>query len=395
MIYNSFMNVNLNFVGKNIRFFRRSRNWTIAQLAAKAGIQGPPLGRIERGLNLPSAKVLHNLSKALNVSMDSLFVKDPSQTQAEQTGTPDTSLVTIDKNPEIPPKSLLKASHEIMAGFHALEDICNARKHAYLPLSIPFIPTYKGMDELAMRIRQYLGTGSAIVFDHFELFENAGLRIILFPFTRDAKTIDSISFYEPAFHNAFFFINSKNNPEKQLFSLCLELGKILISNQIKLQGKSFFPKQIKPDQNKKNQTGTIETHRQLTPLRAAKRFAATLLAPDTAIRTTISQLGITKNGWSYELLLRIKHRFGISAQAFLYRLNELELISQTISKKLDIKIKEYYKKTDFKEPDSTRRILTPNGRFFDLLLTAQNVQNMEDEIKQITNLQQRLKIIHK
>ena len=389
------MNVSLNFVGKNIRFFRRSRNWTIAQLAAKAGIQGPPLGRIERGLNLPSAKVLHNLSKALNVSMDSLFSKDPSQTQAEQTGSPDTSLVTIDKNPEIPPKSLLKASHEIMVAFHALEDICKAQKHAYLPLSIPFLPTYKGMEELAMRIRQYFGSGSAIVFDHFELFENAGLRIILFPFTRDAKNIDSISFYEPCFHNAFFFINSKNNSEKQLFSLCLEFGKILISNQMKLQGKSLFPKQIKPDQNKKNQTRTIETDRPITPLRAAQRFAATLLAPDTAIRTTISQLGITKNGWSYELLLRIKHRFGISAQAFLYRLNELELISQTISKKLDKKIKEYYKKTGFKEPDSTRRILTPNGRFFDLLLTAQTIKESKLELLEIKGIENRYKIVKK
>jgi hypothetical protein len=34
-------------------------------------------------------------------------------------------------------------------------------------------------------------------------------------------------------------------------------------------------------------------------------------------------LGIQKKHWSYELLLRIKHCFGISAEAFLYRLNEL------------------------------------------------------------------------
>jgi NAD(P)H-hydrate repair Nnr-like enzyme with NAD(P)H-hydrate dehydratase domain len=72
-----------------------------------------------------------------------------------------------------------------------------------------------------------------------------------------------------------------------------------------------------------------------------------------------------------------------------------QLISPATSEKLDKKIKEYYKKTDNKEPDSTRRILTPNGRFFDLLLTAENMDNMKDEIKQIKNLQQRLKIIHK
>jgi Zn-dependent peptidase ImmA (M78 family) len=326
--------------------------------------------------------------------MDALFAKEPSHTPHQDSRTPDVSFVTpfitIDKNPQIPPKSLLKACHEIMTAFHALEDICKAQKHAYLPLLIPFVPTYKGMDELAIRIRQYFGTGSAVVFDYFELFENAGMRIILFPFTRGATKIESISFYEPFFHNAFFFLNSRHNPEKQLFSICLELGKILISNQIKLQGKSLFLKQTRANQNK-----NYQIKRPINPKRAAKRFAATMLMPNEAVRTTVSQLGITPDNWSYELLLRIKHRFGISVQAFLYRLNELELISPATSEKLDKKIKEYYKKTDNKEPDSTRRILTPNGRFFDLLLTAENMDNMKDEIKQIKNLQQRLKIIHK
>ena len=382
------METDLNFVGKNIRFFRRSRNWTIARLASKAGIQEPPLGRIERGVNLPSVKVLHNLAKALNVSMDTLFVKNSSCISDKDPDLADLSFVTIDENPSIPPRSLLNACREIMTAFHVLEDICNAQKHAYLPLTIPFVPTYEGMAELAIRIRQYFGIGNAVVFDHFELFENAGLRIILFPFSRDASKMESISFYEPSFHNAFFFINSRHNPEKQLFSLYLELGKILISNQMKLQGSSLFPGQTKAD--KKDQT-----HRPINHHRAAKRFAATMLMPDTAVRTTIDQLGITPDTWSYELLLRIKHRFGISAQTFLYRLNEMNLISPLIAEKLDKKIKAYYMKTDYKEPDSTRRILTPNGRFFDLLLTAQANDDVEKETNRIKILQKKLKIIQK
>ncbi|MGD9687317.1 MAG: helix-turn-helix domain-containing protein, partial [Desulfobacter sp.] len=39
----------LKFIGNNIRSFRQSRNWTLAQLASKIGIQEGPLGRIERG----------------------------------------------------------------------------------------------------------------------------------------------------------------------------------------------------------------------------------------------------------------------------------------------------------------------------------------------------------
>ncbi|MCP3873913.1 MAG: ImmA/IrrE family metallo-endopeptidase [Desulfobacteraceae bacterium] len=369
------MKTDLTFVGKNIRFFRRSRNWTLLQLASKIGIQEGPLGRIERGINLPSASVLFQLSKALKVSIDDLFASESCQSF-------DKGSVAEDIISPILPKSLLNACHSIMAAFHALEDICKVQKYAFLPLSIPFSPTYQGMEQLSARVRTYLRIGDSVVFDNFELFENFGLRIILFPFTRGTKEINSISFYEPNFHNAFFFLNSKKNPEKQLFSLVYELGKILISNQLALQSQSFFP-----DKNESN-----EDKRPINAKRAANRFAATFLMPETAVRTTVSQLGITKQGWSWELLLRIKHRFGVSTESFLYRLKELGLITSNLVDSLKTRIEEFYKSTNYQEPDSTRRCLTPNGRFFDLLLTAQNIKEVKQELFEIKKIEKQYKI---
>jgi len=54
--------------------------------------------------------------------------------------------------------------------------------------------------------------------------------------------------------------------------------------------------------------------------------------------------------------------------------------------RLDDRIKEFYESTGFKEPDSTRRCLTPNGRFFDLLLTAENIEDAKKEITEIKQL---------
>ncbi|MGL4854598.1 MAG: helix-turn-helix domain-containing protein, partial [Lentisphaeria bacterium] len=67
------MKTSLNFVGENIRTLRRKAGFTLSELAEKIDIKDGPLGRIERGLNAPSAKVIFNLSKVLNVSTDSLF----------------------------------------------------------------------------------------------------------------------------------------------------------------------------------------------------------------------------------------------------------------------------------------------------------------------------------
>jgi len=277
----------------------------------------------------------------------------------------------------------MTACREIMTTFHTLEDICQVPKHATAPLSIPFDPSYPGMDVLAARMRTYLATGDAVVFDYFELFENAGLRVIIFPFPRGAKKKAAVSFYESAFHNAFFFLNSRNNPEKKLFSLARELGKILISNQINRQNSPVFPGYHS------------HTERPITPIRAARRFAATFLMPEPAVRATVGQLGVSNDAWSWDLLLRIKHRFGVSAQAFLYRLHELDLISPPTRDSLDTQIKEFYAANGPIEPDSTRRCLNPNGRFFDLLLTAEAKACDFHELNDIHQMIERVKIKNK
>jgi len=373
----------LNFIGRNIRFFRRSRNWTLLQLATRIDIREGPLGRIERGLNLPSATVIYKLSKTFGISVDALFSPELSQVQATIDNN-DSFFVAIEPDPAPLPKKLLNDCHEIMAAFHALEDICRAQKYAYLPLSIPFDPDYNGMDQLSARVRTYLGANDAVVFDYLELFENFGLRIIVFPFPINTKNIASVSFYEPAFNNAFFFLDSRNNPEKQLFCLCLELGKILIFNEMRLKKGPIFTLRLE-----QGQSGEI---RPINGQRAAKRFAATFLMPEKAVRTTVSQLGISPDTWPWDLLVRIKHRFGVSTEAFLYRLHELDLISDSLKETFECRIKKFYKETNYAEPDNSRRCLSLNGRFFDLLLTAGTIKGVEKEVAAIRQLHKRLKI---
>ncbi len=375
------MSNDLKFIGNNIRAFRRSRNWTLAQLASKIGIREGPLGRIERGGNLPSATVIYNLTRALDIPTDALFSPDLSQARAAAAET-DTAHVIIEPDAAIPPKALLSACRKLMSAFHTLEDILGVQKHALLPLSIPFKPDYAGMEQLATRLRTAMGTGDVVIFDYLELFENFGLRVLLFPFMKSADDFDGLSFFEPVHQNAFFFINSKKNPEKQLFCLATELGKILIFNQIKIRKDTLFP-----------ETDPASESRPINPKRAAKHFAATFLMPDTAVRTTVGQLGITPDTWTWDLVLRIKHRFGISTEAFVYRLKELNLITEKTTNTCIQKIKTHYKQTGFGEPDASRRILNANGRFFDLLLTAGRNETAGQEIKEIYAMVEEHKLV--
>ena len=65
----------LNTVGEFIAAQRRSAELSLRQLAEQAGISNPYLSQIERGLRRPSAEVLQQLSKALRVSAETLYVR--------------------------------------------------------------------------------------------------------------------------------------------------------------------------------------------------------------------------------------------------------------------------------------------------------------------------------
>jgi transcriptional regulator with XRE-family HTH domain len=62
-------------LGDFIAAQRRATELSLRQLAEQSGISNPYLSQIERGLRKPSAEVLQQLSKALRVSAETLYVR--------------------------------------------------------------------------------------------------------------------------------------------------------------------------------------------------------------------------------------------------------------------------------------------------------------------------------
>jgi transcriptional regulator with XRE-family HTH domain len=63
------MSDELKTVGSRIRVIRRAKNVTLEALAEQLEIEPNSLGRIEKGVHLPSLKTLEKLAKVLQVSM--------------------------------------------------------------------------------------------------------------------------------------------------------------------------------------------------------------------------------------------------------------------------------------------------------------------------------------
>jgi len=65
----------LGSLGEFIAAQRKAAELSLRQLAEQTGVSNPYLSQIERGLRKPSAEVLQQLSRALRVSAETLYVK--------------------------------------------------------------------------------------------------------------------------------------------------------------------------------------------------------------------------------------------------------------------------------------------------------------------------------
>jgi len=79
----------------------------------------------------------------------------------------------------------------------------------------------------------------------------------------------------------------------------------------------------------------------------------------------------------------------------LYRLDELGLIDKSLVGPLKNKIHEHYIKTGFGEPDSSRRLLTPNGWLWDLVLTGKESEEGKKEVSAIEDNLKKFNVVKK
>jgi Zn-dependent peptidase ImmA (M78 family)/transcriptional regulator with XRE-family HTH domain len=353
-------------VGGRIRQLREIQHISQIRLATEIGIRAGPLGWIEKGKHLPSGRVLYRLAKQLNVRLDDLF----QESNVWQPGAP----TVADTAPGLLPPLDTAAGSEEMKSAHiicqsvadkllVLEDLCGAVKMSEIPLCVPFTPTETGAEHLAARVRQSLGIGDAIVYDYLELFENAGLRIVFMEMPEGCETFCG---YDRVNRNAFFFVNSllKKQPEHQLFRLVFELGRIFWHTRT-----LACPEEVQ---------AAVTDEAVLDEAQFARRFAAHFLMPASAVQNTAWQLGLTPKAWTWDMLLRLKKRYGVSAQSFALRLQALKL---TWSDKQKKSPRYYLFKEELEafctesgptaEPGGNRPQLAMNGRLCDLVLQAE------------------------
>lgn len=302
---------------------------------------------IENDRNSPSLRTVARIASALQVTVPQLLSPpeehvDPtvpllSKMSEQPLGNilhaGDTDLIRImrtdDKKDQLDESTLNQLS-KIAAEAISLESKFHAFFPTTLPFSLPILKSEPGARQLALAVRAHCNMGAAILHDALAMFEPYGIRILAVQFP-DKR--ESIAFYSPRYQNFTVFLSASLKGEqkrsRRQFAFLSEIARTFLFAR-----------------------NGFKTYRETAlSRRFTHHFAATFLLPETTVTTLVNSLHITPDAWTWALLLRIKTRFGVSAQAFNIRLKELSLISRKLYETFDRKIKAYYKMHNHAEPE--------------------------------------------
>ncbi|MBR3958237.1 MAG: hypothetical protein IKJ89_10340, partial [Kiritimatiellae bacterium] len=144
---------------------------------------------------------------------------------------------------------------------------------------------------------------------------------------------ESITFFSPRHQNFTVFLSSSLKGERKRsrrqFAFLSEIGRTF------LFARNGFKTYRETDLSR----------------RFTHHFAATFLLPETTVTMLINSLRVSPDAWTWDLLLRLRTRFGVSAQILNIRLKELGLISRKKYSAFDRKIKSHYAENGLEEPE--------------------------------------------
>jgi Zn-dependent peptidase ImmA (M78 family)/DNA-binding XRE family transcriptional regulator len=275
-------------IGERVKGARERSGISLRTLAEQAGVSAQAISKYERGLDMPGSAVLIRLAKALDVKVE--FLLRSSQ--------------VILSTPEFRRKASfgVRDQRRILA---QVQDWLERRLSAEsivgesVEFSLPDINRRVEKMEDAERVADDLRRAWELGFDTMdnlsEVMEAHGIKVGL---VDGEKDFDALTVYANS-NIPVVVLKSALSGDRQRMNLSHELGHLILD--------------VAPGVDKE---------------KAAFRFAGAFLAPARAVR---AELGNRRSSLDdYELHL-LKHKYGISMQALIFRARDLGIISESTS----------------------------------------------------------------
>ena len=284
-------------IGERLHRARAAAGLSMQALAEQSGLSANAIKKYEHNLNMPASGNLLKLAKALGVRSEYFF----------RPATVTLGPVEYRKRAATPQKLLAKIEADVLDQAERWSELVNLwpqfpiapfRMPACLPENIA------GMDELdamadALRAEWQLGRNP--VPDLIDTLEQRGLRVIVSNVDQDGRFdgLQAVVDGQP-----LIVVSGSWPGDRQRLTLAHELGHLLLHGRL---GE-------KVDEEK-----------------ACHRFAAAFLLPASELRI---RLGARRHHLEVQELYLLKHEFGLSMQACLYRCADLGIIDDRLRQKM-------------------------------------------------------------
>ena len=295
-------------IGERIKQARRANNYSLRKLADETGVSAMAISKYERDMDVPSSSVLQRLSQVLQVKVDFFF--RPSTVSVQ--------LLAYRKHAALGVKeqeAIQMRIQDWVERYLEVEGLFHEEQHsAHLPRWK--VTSLDEVEDLALKLRDDWHLGYDPIENLVQLFEDRGIKVgIISGFEHfDACTFEVDG--DPV------IVTKGELPcDRQRFNLGHELGHLILD----IQG------DLKPEQ-------------------AANRFVGAFLVPAATARF---ELGASRTNLGINELFILKHKYGLSMQAWIYRAKDLSIISENTAKRLfqQFRINDWYRKEpDYKIP---------------------------------------------
>lgn len=277
-------------IGVRIKAARAMAGLSQRGLAEQAGVSAMAISKYERDLDVPGSAVLLRLAKSLHVGIE-YFFRPPSVMFAAPIYRKRASL------PPVEEAQILQRVQEWLERYLEVEELLGESPHVDLPPKRP-VGTLEEVEAVALDLREQWQLGTDAIEGLIEILEAHGVKVGL---TDAHEDFDALTLW--ANDTTPVIVVKRTLPgDRQRFSLAHELGHLM-----------------------------LEPTRALDPEKAAYRFAGAFLATAPAVK---AELGAQRHVLSlYELHL-LKHKYGLSMQAWIHRAKDLGILGELDARRL-------------------------------------------------------------
>ncbi|MGN0853441.1 MAG: helix-turn-helix domain-containing protein [Kiritimatiellia bacterium] len=327
-------------LGELIRFHRERRGWKQYELARRAEMSAAQVSYIENNRVSPSFHAVERLARAFDTDIAGLLSKK--------------GLADGERPPVVAAAPVASVSGDYQTlramerdGAAALAAILDEERRAdaaelargivnayTLGAGCPAFSEAITGAALAEILRGELGLGTAPAGDLAATLAFRGVRVYRKALPKETA---SVSFWQRVRQRPAIVLNAGNTRERDLYRLAYELGSIGL----------FRALEHVIDE-------TLVQHRFLVD------FAVSFLMPSLTVRQAVAATGIGPEDWTFSKLVALKGYFGVSAESFALRLEELGLIAPGLRLRLREQLRAYYRAhPDAMEPHPAAPSINP------------------------------------